>query len=122
MLSYMPCVLFSLSIQPYLHESRHQHAKRRARGSGGRFAKKSNTLKCTTKEMGTASVSAGSSGSEPLHNKATEIQNSHQEGKGPEVHKMFEARGYTDRSEGDSSDHQWGSDLSNKASQRALAT
>ncbi|XP_062084051.1 nuclear transcription factor Y subunit A-1-like isoform X2 [Humulus lupulus] len=73
------------SRKPYLHESRHQHAMRRARGSGGRFAKKTNdenSSSCTEKERGSglgqahSSLSACSSGSEPLVSDSNETWNS----------------------------------------------
>ena len=124
---------------------------RRVRGSGGRFAKKSDpdALKCTAEETGKALGSTissnfgGSSGSESLRIGVAETQNGHEEAKGLEEHETFEVRGYANDGdqyqnrcsfqtsrystqsdkggEGDPSGQQWGSISSNKASQRALA-
>ncbi|KAF5471203.1 hypothetical protein F2P56_011656 [Juglans regia] len=135
---------------PYLHESRHQHAMRRARASGGRFAKKSNVDAANheAKEKGIASgpalssQSASSSGSEPLLTDSAEIWNSshgQQEGRQDaseaqnyvngdnryQNHEVLPVSSYLHMGgrgeEGDCSGQQWGSISSNQASQRRLA-
>ncbi|KAE9591154.1 putative transcription factor Hap2/NF-YA family [Lupinus albus] len=137
--------------KPYLHESRHQHAMRRARGSGGRFAKKSDA-EASGKDMGSVPVlssqSISSSGSEPLPSDSAETWNSpnmlQQDVRGSKAHSRFEVPNYENNSdsyhnhnglqsstyrkhsgegaeEGDCSGQQRGSISSEHASQRRLA-
>lgn len=137
--------------KPYLHESRHQHAMRRARGSGGRFAKKTDCEasqhtaegKGTGSGPGQSSHSPTSSGSEPFPFDTAGTRNSsvgQNATKGSQVHDMHRMNGSSGyqsqgglqastyhshlgerRDEGDCSGQQWGSMSSNQASQRPLA-
>lgn len=136
--------------KPYLHESRHQHALRRARSSGGRFAKKNaaEASKHASEEKVTALGSApspqsvSSSGSERLPSDSTETWNSssrQQEARGPQAHDTHEPPKYKNgsgyyRSPGDSQttnhshtsergeeDQQWKSFSADQGSQRPHA-
>ncbi|XP_040992249.1 nuclear transcription factor Y subunit A-1 isoform X1 [Juglans microcarpa x Juglans regia] len=136
--------------KPYLHESRHQHAMRRARGSGGRFAKKgdvdASNHEAKGKGIGSgpalSSQSASSSGSEPLLTDSAETWNS-SHGQHGGRHDASEAQNYVNGGdhyqnhnglkassylhagergeEGDCSGQQWGSISSKQSSQRRLA-
>ncbi|KAI4386251.1 hypothetical protein MLD38_004197 [Melastoma candidum] len=59
--------------KPYLHESRHQHAMRRERGSGGRFAKKNDVD--PSSDASEEKKGRSTSGSEPLTNNSANIWN-----------------------------------------------
>ncbi|XP_058073648.1 nuclear transcription factor Y subunit A-1-like isoform X2 [Magnolia sinica] len=85
--------------KPYLHESRHQHAMRRARGNGGRFlnTKKLDNVTNPTSEKETRLGASGpthstsSSGSELLHSDCTPGSSStQQEVKEPPIQDMHE--------------------------------
>jgi len=133
--------------KPYLHESRHQHAMRRARGTGGRFAKKNDTdasnhegkEKGTTSGPALSSQSASSSGSEPLLTDSAgtwnsshgqrdgrhDAPNAHNYVNGHDHfqnHNSLQASSYLRAGErGEEGNLKWGSVSSNQAPQRRLA-
>ena len=122
----LPDLLY-IFLQPYLHESRHQHAMRRARVSGGRFAKKTDAD--TSKDMAEekaigsgaalSSQSATSSGSEPFPPDSAETWNStltqHESARRARLHDSHRVNGGADY------EKHSGSISSNQASHRPLA-
>lgn len=118
--------------KPYLHESRHQHAMRRVRGSGGRFAKKTevDSLKRADGDKNaTASGSAISSqsvNSTGIKRVRSESGDSHKETR---RERLVNSLRYNNEDNyqayrgdgGGSLGQQWISISSNQASQRAVA-
>ncbi|KAL8227226.1 hypothetical protein R6Q57_017058 [Mikania cordata] len=129
--------------KPYLHESRHQHAMRRMRSSGGRFAKKTeaDALKHPGDDKNTTS-----SGMKRARSESNESLNTHHETRGTMVNscngRPYEVDGtrYDNQEardgmvntyqlhssdvgggEGGSLGQQWTSMQSNQAAQRAVA-
>ncbi|KAK7371875.1 hypothetical protein VNO80_05241 [Phaseolus coccineus] len=119
--------------KPYLHESRHQHAMRRARGNGGRFAKK------TEVEASNHTNKEKDMGAGPVPSDSAKTWNSpsvQQDTRESQVHERFGKHNYANVlqsssafclhsgervEEGDCSGQQRGSISSEQTSQRRLA-
>lgn len=130
--------------KPYLHESRHQHAMRRVRGSGGRFAKKTevdpskqrgghednnNNNNKNTSASGSAMSSSQSvnptTGMKRVRSESGESLDAHNEKRRGDLVNSLNAHAYhlhsSERGDGGSLGQQWISISSNQASQRAVA-
>ncbi|XP_014505025.1 nuclear transcription factor Y subunit A-1 [Vigna radiata var. radiata] len=116
--------------KPYLHESRHQHAMRRARGNGGRFAKKTEVeaSKHTNKEKDTGAAgpvsspqSVSSSGLGPVPSEVHERLEKHNYANVLQSSSAFCLHSGERVEEGDCSGQQRGSISSEQSSQRRLA-
>ncbi|KAK9061522.1 hypothetical protein SSX86_018704 [Deinandra increscens subsp. villosa] len=101
--------------KPYLHESRHQHAMRRVRGTGGRFAKKTDAKNTAGSGAGPTMSSSQSVSSKRVHSESAE---SLETARGELVNSL-NAHAYLDN--GGSLGQQWINISSNQASQRAVA-
>ncbi|XP_022873625.1 nuclear transcription factor Y subunit A-1-like isoform X2 [Olea europaea var. sylvestris] len=109
--------------KPYLHESRHQHALRRARGSGGRFTKKSDAATSNGADSGStvSPQSINSSASKALPPESNEanvpaVQHAHNNDVRNfrnQTNKQEQA--YQSTGEGHPSGQQWGNIPSNRA-------
>ncbi|KAL4591486.1 hypothetical protein LXL04_004454 [Taraxacum kok-saghyz] len=104
--------------KPYLHESRHQHAMRRVRSSGGRFAKKTDASKHDDKD-------ATSAGMKRVRSEPAVSYGAHQEARGGMVNSCNGGATYDTNQdgfqEGGSLGQQWATIPSNQNSHRAVA-
>ncbi|KAI3523425.1 hypothetical protein L1887_01543 [Cichorium endivia] len=115
--------------KPYLHESRHQHAMRRVRSSGGRFAKKTET---ETSKHATDDNTATSSTLKRVRSEPAVSFGTHQEPRGGMVNSCNGGARYDNQESfqfqnsdigegGGSLGQQWTPIPSNQNSQRAVA-